>query len=127
MTDADRSALAKLVATYKTVRTSLDADYYPLFAQQRSLNAWTGWEFNDPKKGTGFFVLLRPADSPYASAELKLQGLETGAQYRITTLVQTGKGEVAGPRSVSGADMATPATFTLPPGAAEVYGYEKVP
>jgi alpha-galactosidase len=126
LSEGDRTELAKMVAVYKTVRPLLNADYYPLFTQQRALATWTGWQFNDPKKGAGFFVMLRPRESPFVSADVPLQGLDATARYQITTLVQTAGGEETGPRSVSGAELMTPARFTLPPGAAAIYRYEVV-
>jgi alpha-galactosidase len=128
LTDADRTELARQIAIYKTVRPLLNADYYPLFAQQRLLTTWTGWQFNDPTKGEGFFVILRPRESPYGSADIELQGLDAGATYTVTKIDSTAvkEGERVS-RSATSAELTTPWAVTLGlPGTAAVYRYEKV-
>jgi alpha-galactosidase len=131
LTDADRTDLARLIAIYKQVRPLLNADYYSLFAQQRPVTAWTGWQFNDPKKGEGYFVVLRPPESPYPTADIALQGLDADATYKVTKIdaTATKEGERMNGRvgwSSTGAELATPWSTDLGlPGSSAVYRYEK--
>ncbi len=127
LSEADRATIAKLVSSYKKVRPLLDADYYPLFAQQRTPASWTGWQFDDPEKGAGFFVLLRPGESPYGAADVALQGLDPAAQYEITNLLPGGDGKDAVARRASGAGLSKPLPYTLSPESAVIYSYQKVP
>jgi alpha-galactosidase len=126
MTEADRAALAHLVTIYKQVRPLLNADYYPLFAQQRPLTTWTGWQFNDPTKGGGFFVVLRPADSPYDSAEVRLQGLDPGANYQATLIAgDGGEKDAVAARTDTGPAWGSGWSLRLAPGSFLVYRYAK--
>jgi alpha-galactosidase len=131
LTDADRTELARQIATYKQVRPLLNADYYSLFTQQRPLDTWTGWQFNDPKKGEGFFVVLRPPESPYPSADIALKGLDPNATYKVMMIDGTTarEGDRLNGRvgwSSTGAELATPWAADLAlPGSASVYRYEK--
>jgi len=70
------------VEVYKSLRHFLVEDYYPLFEQPRSLNAWDGAQYHDPRAQEGFVSVFR-LDSPQSSVELKLHGLQPGATYEF--------------------------------------------
>jgi alpha-galactosidase len=102
------------IANYKKVRHLLDKDYYPLFSQTLDLAQWVGWEFNDPATGEGFFVVLRPEESSYASAEVRLRGIEPDKTYTVSRIDGRQK------RDVSGRELLSGLTVALQPGESEV-------
>lgn len=115
--------LAREIAVAKTLRPLLDADYYPLFPQSRDPRDWVGWQFDDPAKGEGFIVALRPPGAARRTAGIALNGLDANATYTLTPLDGT-PGNV---RRITGAQLASPWTVELdsvPSGA--VYEYSKV-
>jgi alpha-galactosidase len=114
--------ITKEIALYKKLRPLLDADYYPLFTPDRSLTSWVGWQFDDPSKGEGFIVVLRPPDSPYISADIALRGLSNGAKYTLTPLDET----PGDSRELTGARFAQPWTVELKPATTgAIYKYSK--
>jgi len=127
MTDTDRAALAKMVATYKKLRPLLQADYYSLFKQQRGLETWTGWQFNDPEKGEGFIVVLRPPASPYDSATAQLKGLDSAASYKMMLVAGNSGEKVPTGNPVSAGEvLANDWSVKLEPQSFAIYRYEKV-
>lgn len=127
MTDKDRAQLAEQVAIYKKLRPLLQADYYSLFQQQRGLESWTGWQFNDPARGEGFIVLLRPPQSPYDSADVQLRGLNASANYKAT-LVDSGEGKEQAVADFTKTGAQLGGSWTTPaiePGSFLIYRYEK--
>ncbi|MBX7258874.1 MAG: alpha-galactosidase [Candidatus Hydrogenedentes bacterium] len=106
--------LTKAVAAYKTVRSFINEDYYPLFDQDTSRKLWNGWQFIDPETGNGFFTVYRQPASPYASADVKLSGLNTGATYTLEDVMSGKQTEATGSQLESGY------TISLHPGTAHV-------
>jgi hypothetical protein len=68
---------------YKSIRGFLGKDYYPLFPQPQTLEAWDGWQFHDPQRDAGFLLVFR-VESPQASASPRLQGLSEERDYLLT-------------------------------------------
>lgn len=66
----------KMIKLYKSIRHLIVKDFYPLFNDYpQDHKQWDGWQFHDPDNDEGFFVLLRPENSPYNGATIKLHGL----------------------------------------------------
>ena len=78
---------------YKSIRRYLSKDYYSLFGQPQSLEAWDGWQFHDPQSDEGFFLLFR-VRSPQEQASARLRALDAGAKYLLTD-PYSGKEQVA--------------------------------
>jgi alpha-galactosidase len=70
------------VEIYKSLRRFLVEDYYPLFEQPQSLDAWDGAQYHDPGTREGFVLVYR-LDSPLSTVEIKLHGLEPTATYEF--------------------------------------------
>jgi alpha-galactosidase len=70
------------VEIYKSLRRFLVEDYYPLFEQPQSLDAWDGAQYHDPSTQEGFVLVYR-LDSPLSTVEVKLHGLEPAATYEF--------------------------------------------
>jgi alpha-galactosidase len=109
-TKVDAEAKARIrteIAAYKKVRHLLDKDYYPLFPQTFELSQWVGWEFNDPTSGESLVVVLRPGESVYKTAEVRLRGLDASKTYTMSRL------DGSDARSVSGQELQNGLTVSL--------------
>lgn len=115
--EAGRARVRLEIAAFKRVRYLLDQDYYPLFTQTFDLAQWCGWQFNDPETGEGFFVALRPAESPCAEASLRLHGVMADKAYHISRI------DGSQPRRVAGSELRAGLATKLHPGEAEVWSY----
>jgi len=74
-----------MISLYKSIRHLNTADYYPLFNDfPLDQKQWDGWQFHDPKTGEGYVVVLRPPESPYPEAVIKLHGIDPDKSYQIT-------------------------------------------
>jgi alpha-galactosidase len=119
---ASLDRLAQEIVLAKKLRPLLDADYYPLFPQSRDAASWVGWQFDDPSKGAGYLVVLRPGESPLTSSAITLNGLDANATYTLTPLDGT-PGDV---RQLTGAQLAQPWMVELKNAASgAVYAYSK--
>ena len=100
-TDSDYANLRKNIKIWEDVLVPVfGADYYPLTSlpdresQSNQLtdlqSGWCGWQFNDPKTGTGAIQMFRRIKSLYTEGTFPLGGLESGASYTFTD-VDTGE------------------------------------
>jgi alpha-galactosidase len=104
--------MRNMVAELKLVRPYYYGDYYPLLPC--SLNSdcgtdpskehsaafeWAAWQFNRPELGDGMIQAFRRDESPEATKNLVLRGLDPGATYEVTNL------DAKTPRRVSGKDL----------------------
>ena len=83
LTPSQRNIARSQIAAYKQVRALINQDYYPLFPQRRDLSGWIGWQFHDPKTDEGFLVVIRPEESPYGTAQVRWQAVDSGRNYRL--------------------------------------------
>jgi alpha-galactosidase len=124
-TNLDARSLDRMtqeIALYKKIRPLLNEDYYPLIPQSRDLSNWVGWQFNDPSRGEGYIVLLRPESSPYSSANIFLRGLDSDATYILAPVDDT-PGEI---RRLTGAQLSQTWTVELNvPASGAIYQYGK--
>lgn len=114
-----RDRIRQEIAAYKKVRHLLNKDYYPLFPQTFDLTQWAGWQFNDPAAGEGFLVVLRPKESTYASADIRLRGVEPDKMYKLTRI------DGSQPRDVSGMELLSGLTVPLRQGESEVLRFQR--
>ncbi|MBR2586299.1 MAG: GH36 C-terminal domain-containing protein, partial [Thermoguttaceae bacterium] len=47
-------------------------------------NIWIGWQYNDPKTGTGAVQMFRRVFSPYKVGTFPLYGLDAEALYTVS-------------------------------------------
>ena len=114
--------ITKDISLYKKLRPLLNEDYYPLIPQSRDHTSWIGWEFNDPARGEGYIIVLRPDASPYPSADIALLGLDPNATYTLTRLDTPGE-----TRRLTGAQLAQSWTVELKsPASGALYQYDRV-
>lgn len=71
------------VQVWKGLRRYLLEDYYPLSSQPGDLKSWSGWQFQDPKDGSGFMQTFRTrtADTAHRFA---IHKLKKRARYLFT-------------------------------------------
>jgi alpha-galactosidase len=70
------------VETWMKLRRYLVEDYYPLSGQPGDLRSWSGWQFHDPEKQSGFLQVFR-TDTPEERRHFRLFGLDSAATYRF--------------------------------------------
>lgn len=95
------------IARYREFRHLLNEDYYPLFPQRRDETGWIGWQFHDPATDEGVAIVLRPADSAYHSAGIRLRGLDPAATYEVMRSTSSGKERLSG-QALAGQLVALP-------------------
>jgi alpha-galactosidase len=79
----DYSLLRQLVAQWREVAPDYFGDYYPLTPYSIKRDVWMAWEFNRPKLGEGMVQAFRRSASPYETAQFRLRGLDSDAQYEV--------------------------------------------
>ena len=79
----DWDCLRRYTELWQELNPYYTADYYPLTAWTRGDKAWRGWEFVDPKTGSGFIQLFRPAGAAEAHRAVRLKGLAPDATYEL--------------------------------------------
>ena len=92
----DYDAIRSYVKTWREVFVPLfTADFYPitpLLNKDRlseegvdyQQNIWIGWQYNDPKTGTGAIQMFRRVFSPYKVGTFPLYGLDPEALYTVS-------------------------------------------
>ncbi len=116
-----REQTRQQIALYKQVRRLLNEDYYPLFPQARNQAGWTGWQFHDPEADEGFVVLLRPAESAYEKASIRLHGVRDERSYRLTETATDSSSVMTGQALKAGWPL------DLQPAASQVIRYAPAP
>jgi alpha-galactosidase len=116
---AARERVRQAIAAFKSLRRLLNRDYYPLFPQSLDPSQWVGWEFHDPAGGEGFFVVLRPAQSSYQAADLRLRGLDERKTYRLGR-VDDGRTSTA-----TGRQLLDGLPISLGPGGSQVWRFQQ--
>jgi alpha-galactosidase len=99
---------AGIIRRYKEIRRYLVEDYYPLFDRAQDPQKWDGWQFHDPKDGSGFFLVFRLPDStfpgwaPPLETVIKLKGVDAKKQY---ALIKDPDSKAELPEHVSGTQL----------------------
>lgn len=83
------------IDAWKKLRRFLVEDYYPLTAQPGDLLSWSGWQFHDPKDGSGFVQTFRTRTVD-ERRRFVLHGLDNRANYRFTDAYSTQSFEMTG-------------------------------
>jgi alpha-galactosidase len=105
----EEQALARrMTAEFKELRRFLVEDYYPLFDYSADPKSWDGWQFHDPKRDEGFFLVFRPEKSEQKSAIVRLRGLNSKRNYTLDVDSESGL-----PRTASGGELANGLNVTL--------------
>jgi alpha-galactosidase len=85
------------VAEFRALRDYAYGDYYPLTGYGTGDDVWTALQWDRPEAGDGIVVGFRRPQAPQASIEVKLGGLDAGADYEVdyvdygVTVVKSGR------------------------------------
>ena len=71
------------VAEFRALRDYLYGDYYPLTDYSTGDDAWAAFQWDRPEQGDGIVMAFRRPMAPQAAIEVKLGGLEAGADYEV--------------------------------------------
>jgi alpha-galactosidase len=96
----DYDLMRRLTSEFARIAHYWLGDYYPLTSFATDGDVWMAWQFDVPEKGEGMVQAFRRAESPYCSAQFKLQGLDPAARYALTDLDVHD-----GPRTYTGRDL----------------------
>ena len=94
--DGDFDAMRGLVRQWRTVAPNYYGDFYPLTSYSLSNDVWAVMQFDRPEVGEGFIEVFRRSRSPFETARIKLQGLDSNARYVFTNLDDGDTHEVSG-------------------------------
>ena len=109
-------------AQFRQVADCYLGDYYPLTPYSLEATSWMGWQFDRPDLGTGMVQVFRRSESIYKAADLRLQGLDPEARYRVRNLDSPESEIIPGRRLL---DSGYPVVLNDRPSAV-VITYEKV-
>ena len=96
-----RGALEDM-AEFRELRAYLYGDYYPLTEYSTGDDAWAAFQWDRPEHGDGIVAAFRRPMAPQAAIDVKLGGLEAGADYEVSyedygvTVVKSGRELTAG-------------------------------
>jgi len=71
------------VAEFRELRDYAYGDYYPLTPYATGDDAWAAFQWDRPETGDGIVVAFRRPLAPQAAIEVKLGGMEPGADYEV--------------------------------------------
>jgi len=87
----------RMIEEYKRARPFFYGDYYPLNGGSAASDVWLVMQYHRPDLGEGMILAFRRKDAPFVSADFRLQGLDSAAEYELQdadtgkTWKQTGK------------------------------------
>jgi alpha-galactosidase len=80
----------RMIEEYKRARPFFYGDYYPLNGGSAASDIWLVMQYHRPDLGEGMILAFRRKDSPFVSADFRLQGLDPAAEYELQDS-ETGK------------------------------------
>jgi len=108
-------------AEYLRARPYFSRDFYPLTPPPMDDCSWAASQYHDPEKGDGIVLAFRRPLCPNDTAVFCLEGLDSGAVYRVE---DAGSGEVF---EQDGRSLAEGLRVSLPcPRSSKLYFYSKV-
>jgi alpha-galactosidase len=90
------------VAEFRETRGYFYGDYYPLTPYATGDDAWAAFQWDRPEEGDGIVAAFRRPLAQQSTIEVKLAGLDPGADYEVSyedygiTVVKTGRELAAG-------------------------------
>jgi alpha-galactosidase len=83
--ELDYALLKNMIAEFHKVEPYLLSDFYPLTPFSLGKTDWMAWQFDEPAKG-GAVQAFRRDECAEETLTLKLQGLDSKAQYEVENL-----------------------------------------
>ena len=119
----DWENLKRIMDQWKTFAPCYYGDYYPLTPYSLEDNAWIGWQFDCPDRGTGFVQLFRRPESVFSAAQLPLKALVPECRYAVVDVdAPDAKREFSGRELL---EKGLPVTINEKP-AAVILSYERI-
>ncbi|WP_158750428.1 alpha-galactosidase [Acidobacterium sp. S8] len=72
------------------------ANFIPLTPYSLESSTWMAWQWNRPEDGSGVIEVFRRENSPFTTAQFKLQGLDPAAHYSVKNLDSPASTEFTG-------------------------------
>jgi alpha-galactosidase len=73
----------RMLADYRRARPLFYGDYYPLTPCNPAYDTWAVFQMHRPDLGEGLVIAFRREQSPFVSADFRLQALEVGANFEL--------------------------------------------
>ena len=119
----DYETLRKLFSQRRAVVPNFYGNFYPLTAHSTEKDSWIAWQFDRPEAGKGIAQVFRRPDSIFKAADIRLQGLDPNASYRVGCVGAESRETIPGRQLMTkGVSVSIPDQ----PGAA-VIAYERLP
>ncbi|MDR0328343.1 MAG: alpha-galactosidase, partial [Planctomycetaceae bacterium] len=109
--DFDTEEALKAIEEIKENRKYWYGDFYPLLDPQIGDNHWAAYQLHRADLDAGMVLLFRRGKSPYNTVELRLHGINLGAQYKLTTIDE--KRYIA-EKEISGIELWKPFDVKIP-------------
>jgi alpha-galactosidase len=81
--DFDRARGRALLEAYNGLAPLLTGAWYPLLPYTRDPEKWVAMQFHRPDLDEGLILAFRHRQSPYATAEVRLHGLDPQGAYEV--------------------------------------------
>ena len=72
------------VAEFRALRDYAYGDYYPLTPYATGDDVWAAFQWDRPEAGDGLVAAFRRPQAPRVSIEVRLKGLDPGADYEVS-------------------------------------------
>ena len=86
----------RMIVEYRRARPLFYGDYYPLTTDTGAADLWVAMQFHRPDLGEGMLLAFRRKNSPFVTAEFRLQALDPDATYELTDADTRRKRRVTG-------------------------------
>lgn len=80
-----KDLMLRTVSDYRAIQPYFLDDFYPLTAYSRSKDSWIAWQYNSPERAGGAVMAFRRDNSAQASMTFMLRGLDSDAEYIVTS------------------------------------------
>jgi alpha-galactosidase len=80
----DRELTRKAIAECKALRPYYLGDYYPLTEMNAEPSEWAAYQYVRESQGDGFAVFFRRPESPSATLDVRLRGIEPSRTYEVS-------------------------------------------
>jgi alpha-galactosidase len=88
--------LKRMLDRHRRARPFFRGDFYPLLEHVHSTRAWGAVQYHRPDLGEGMLLAFRRQDSPFVSAEFRLNAIDPAATYELTDTDTNRKRRVSG-------------------------------
>lgn len=106
--DFDIKGAKQIADLYRQVRHIFNADFYPLTDCSRDIDKWLASQYHDPKTNEGVILAFRREQCPDDTLQVKLQGLNPKASYRLIFVTTNELKEASGEALMDAFEISIP-------------------